>query len=219
MNDNERESLQLAMLQVEALQNRINDVRSTLATLAKMSDSTRTSNLLKIPWIGQNTAAATDDYSNNDCGPACLSMWLNWSSTEERKMITVDEVSAATGLPRGYTYTIPANLITAAAHWQLRLERVLNLSADGIKREIDHEYPVMVLVHYPSLPIRFDPAYKKSHWILVIGYDETGLIYNDPYWPDKRGEGIHLEYSAFAQAMRDVYLDSNTASQGLRLAQ
>src|SRR5512137_381926 len=135
MNDNERESLQLAMLQVEAAQNRINDLRSTLAELAKMSDGDKASNLLKIPWIGQNTARPDDDYSNSDCGPACLAMWLNWLD----HVVTVDDVSASTGIPRGYSYTIPANIITAAGHWSLKLERVLNLSSDAIKFEIDHD--------------------------------------------------------------------------------
>jgi hypothetical protein len=215
VNENEREYLQLAMLQVETLANRINDLRSTLAEL-KMSDGTKTSRLLAIPWIGQNTASTDDDYSNSDCGPACLAMWLTWHDQDH--IITVDDVSAATGLPLGYKYTIPANLITAAAHWQLKLERVLNFSFDMIRGEINRGSPALVLVHYPDLVKRFDVKYKASHWILVIGYDETGLIYNDPYWPDNRGAAIHIEYAAFALAMRDVALDGNTANQGLRQA-
>ena len=215
MNENERESLQLAMLQVETLANRLNDLRSTLAELAKMSDGTKTSNFLAIPWIGQNTARTDDDYSNSDCGPACVAMWINWL---KHVIVSVDDVSAATGLQHGYQYTVPMNLITAAAHWQLNLERVLNFSFDMIRGEINRGSPALVLVHYPDLIARFDAKYKMSHWILVIGYDETGLIYNDPYWPDNRGAAIHLEYEQFLQAMRDVSLDGNTANQGVRVA-
>ena len=45
--------------------------------------------LLAIPWVGQNTVRADDDYSKSDCGPASLAMWLH----SRGKNVFVDLVS------------------------------------------------------------------------------------------------------------------------------
>src|SRR5512136_647111 len=92
-------------------------------------------NMHRIPiaWMGQNTSATTDDYSNSDCGPACVAMWLNWLG----HTVTVDDVSAATGLTRGYKYTLPTHLITAASHWSVVLARAITFTPSAIKAEID----------------------------------------------------------------------------------
>lgn len=210
MNSDERESLQLALLKLETMQNQLSGLRDILLSLAKDANhSTR----LTIPWIGQNTARTDDDFTNNDCGPAVLTMWLNWLG----HVVTVDDVSAATGLSRNYKSTTYAHLIKAAAAYGLTLERVTSLTLDAIRFEIDHESPMIVLVHYPSLAVRFDANYKSGHWLLVTGYDDFGFFYNDSYWPDARGESIYLESAAFEQAMMDCIIDGNTPNQGIRL--
>jgi uncharacterized protein YvpB len=167
---------------------------------------------LSVPWIGQNVKDCnTDDFSNSDCGCAAVAMWLRYL----KRVVTVDEVSVATGQPRGFTYTLPAHLVTAAARYDLKITRALNLTFDKIKEQIDNANPLIVLVHYASLPKRYDQNFKAGHWIVVTGYTDDAVIYNDPLWQDAQGENVTLAWAEFDKAMADCTLDGNTARQGL----
>src|SRR3989304_1750141 len=85
--------------------------------------------MLDVPWLPQNgLQVMTDDYSNSDCGTACLGMALR----SRGKMVTVDEVSKETGLPAGFKYTVPADLIKAAAKFDLPLGRFVGGAPDAI---------------------------------------------------------------------------------------
>lgn len=170
--------------------------------------------LLAVPWIGQNVpSVTTDDYSNSDCGPACVAMWLNYLRASVP--VTVDDVSKATGLPVGYKYTIPGNLITAAAKWNLKLDRVINLSPAAIRAQIDAGNPSIILVHYGSLEKRWDANFTGGHYVIVVGYTDDTVIYNDPYWPTDAGHNLEMRWPLFIQAMQDCTKDSNTPNQGV----
>lgn len=162
-----------------------------------------------VAWMSQLGPDAA--YSNSDCGPACLAMWLR----SRAKAVTVDQVSQATGLPRGYRYTLPGNLITAAHAFGLELARNTALTVDRLQKEIDAGRPVLCLVHYASLFKRYDQNFKAGHWVLVIGYTEQSIIYHDPYWPDAAGAGVAIPIAQFEIAMQDCTIDGNTPNQGL----
>jgi len=169
---------------------------------------------LDVPWIGQNVAECnTDDYSNSDCGPASLAMWIGYLG----RVVTVDQVSVATGLPRGFTYTLPAHLITAAGNFGLNLKRVIGLTHDMIKAEIDKRNPLIVLVHYGSLPKRSSATFTAGHWLMLTGYTVDGfVIYNDPLWQDAGGgKSLKMSLAQLDQAMADCAKDGNTINQGL----
>ncbi len=168
---------------------------------------------IDVPWIGQNTNRPDDDWSNSDCGPTCVAMWLR----SRGEAANVDDVSRATGLAKGYLYTLPAHLITAAGHYGLRLQRVVHFKISDIKSQIDGGMPVLALVHYASLEKRFSERFKAGHWILVIGYTDNGMmLYHDPYWPDESGgREIVISEAALARAMQDCAKDGNTPEQGL----
>lgn len=168
---------------------------------------------LDVPWIGQNTSLVTDDFSNNDCGPACVAMWLAFIG----KPHTVDDISAATGLTRNYSYTLPGNLILAASKFGLALEQAFNFDLVSVKMELLNGLPCIALVHYGSLVSRYDQRYQAGHWLLITGYDDQFVYYHDPYWPDNRGANISIAHDQFIKAQADCYLDKNTAYQGLRL--
>lgn len=172
--------------------------------------------LLAVPWMSQLGPDAA--YSNSDCGPACVAMLLRSLG----KSPTVDQVSASTGLPRGYKYTKPANLIAAAAAYGVNLERRLNMTIEALRESIERGKPVIVLVHYPSLPdkVRFDPKFNAGHWVLVVGVvDDGGVLYHDPYWPDTRGQAVRVSRADFERVMWDCSLDGNTPDQALVLEQ
>lgn len=165
--------------------------------------------LLSVPWLSQLGPDAA--YSNSDCGPADVAMWLRLVG----KIVSVDDVSKATGLSAGYHYTIPAQLIAAAGHYGLSLMRIVSATIDQLHAEIDAGRPIIVLVHYASLPARYDANFTAGHWLLVIGYTDTEIIYHDPYWPDTRGQAIHCPIARFEHAMRDCGIDGNSPNQAL----
>ena len=170
--------------------------------------------MLDVPWLPQNgLQVTTDDYSNSDCGTACLAMVIR----SRGRLVTVDEVSKATGLPAGFKYTVPADLIKAAAKFELPLVRFVGGSLQDIEAEIRGGRPVVVLVHYPSLEKKFDANFRSGHWILVVGETPDAIICHDPYWPDSRGAFIAMPRAAFEKAWSDTTVDSNQPRQGLRL--
>lgn len=171
--------------------------------------------IIDIPWASQLGKDAA--YSNSDCGPACVTMWLRWLG----KAVTVDQVSKATGLPQGYKYTMPANLMLAAKAHGLNIGRAFNITLASLRAAIDAGAPAIVLVHYASLPEskRFDPKFTSGHWVLVVGHtiDAGDVIYHDPYWPDTRGQMVRVTAAEFERAMRDCGIDGNTPNQALML--
>ena len=168
--------------------------------------------LLPIGWAGQNTPRPDDDYSNSDCGPACVAMWLRYRGI----MVSVDDVSRATGKPRGYAYTVFADLDRAANQYGLDLVHQLGtLTLQMIRSEIDAQRPVIALVHYPSLPDKFSSTYALSHWILLMGYDADVFFYHDPYWLDSvSGAALPITAVQLVTALQNVKLNGNTAMQG-----
>jgi uncharacterized protein YvpB len=168
--------------------------------------------LLKVPWVGQNTIRTDDDYSNSDCGAACVAMWLRFRGVE----VSVDAVSVATGRQANYPYTTFADLDKAANKYGLDLVHQFGtLTPLLIKDEINAGRPVIALAHYPSLPERYDPNYKASHWVILMGYDEETFFYNDPYWRNAiDGEAIPITGAQLVNALHNVTLNGNTAMQG-----
>lgn len=165
---------------------------------------------LSVQWVGQNTSLQTDDYSNSDCGAACVAMLAGCS---------VDEVSVATGKPHDYASLSFIELIVAAEKFNLRLQHV-PLALPEICSEIDRDRPVIVLVNYQNLPAvsRYDARYNGGHYLLIVGYDETYIIYHDPYQPDaERGAYKQLTRGEFLTAYTTVAPGNQYASHALRI--
>ena len=144
---------------VETILSSAASLRPVLARL--QADSAPIVHRLEVPWMSQLGPDAA--YSNDDCGPACVAMWLRYLNI----LKTVDDVSRATGLSAGYKYTIPGQLITAAAAFGLKLQRLVNLKVEDLEARIDAGQPSIMLVHYGSLVVRYDPNFKAGHFVLL----------------------------------------------------
>lgn len=165
---------------------------------------------LTVQWIGQNTARVDDDYTNNDCGAACVAMLIGAS---------VDEVSKATGKQPGYKYLSFDDLIAAAAKFGLHLQHA-SLAVAEVCAEIDRNHPVIVLVNYQSIPAsnRYDARYNGGHYLLIVGYNDVGIVYHDPYWPDaERGAYRVMTRDEFLKAYTTVAPGNQYASHALRI--
>jgi ABC-type bacteriocin/lantibiotic exporter with double-glycine peptidase domain len=197
----------------KAIQQAIDNLEAAMELLNDPDPVPASDHILPVPWVGQNVQGVnTDDFSNSDCGPACVAMLLRMRGQSP----TVDDVSKATGLSAGYTYTLPEHLITAAAKFGVKLQRVFNLDSAVIQAIIDRGVPVIVLVHYGSLAQRYDQKFKAGHWIVISGYNHDEAIYNDPLWQEPAaGRGVRLDWADFMQALADCRLDGNRQFQGL----
>jgi len=172
---------------------------------------------LSVPWVGQNTSRTDDDYSLSDCGAACLAMVIN--SYRAGNGLSVDDVSRATGRPRGYTSLSFQELISAAAHYSIALEHV-SYTLENICADIDAGKPVIVLVNYKSLPTynRYSGDYNGGHYIVVTGYDAECMLYHDPYWPEEtRGAYRAMTRADFERAYTTIAPGNTRAPHALRV--
>lgn len=168
------------------------------------------SHRLTMQWIGQNTARTDDDYTLSDCGAAVVAMLVRRS---------VDDISIATGKPRDYKSLTFDELIKVAAMFGLRLQHA-SLTLAEICAEIDRGHAVIVLVNYMNLPAanRYDARYNGGHYLLVIGYNDVGIFYHDPYWPDEpRGAYRLMTRDEFLKAYTTTAPGNQYASHALRI--
>lgn len=165
---------------------------------------------LSVQWVGQNTSRADDDYTNSDCGAAVVAMLIKRS---------VDDVSMATDKPRDYKFLSFDDLIKAAAKFGIHLQHA-SLTLSEICLEIDRDHAVIVLVNYQSMPAssRWDARYNGGHYLLVVGYNDVGIFYHDPYWPDEiRGAYKSMTRGEFLTAYTTVAPGNQYASHALRI--
>lgn len=169
--------------------------------------------LLPVPWVGQNVGQ-DDDLSSSDCGPACCAMVLRYLGQN----VTVNQASKAANKLKGYKGTAYWDLTRILLNWKVAAGRVVPVTIDTLRREIDAGKPVILLVHYGSLPTRSDLNFTGGHWIVVVGRGPGGLYYHDPYWRDDRGARILISDTDLERAMDDCKLDENKPRQGIFLA-
>jgi hypothetical protein len=175
--------------------------------------------LTAVPWLSQLGKDAA--FAPGDCGPACVAMWVRYYGDDEP---TVDDVSKTTGLPRGYNYTMPAHIMNSMRHYGFETYWRRNLSLTALRDELDAQHPTICLVEYDRLPygVRYDKAYDRGHWLLVLGYyedDEIGdaIVYHDPYYYDSAGAFIAISADAFDVAWSANHQSGNSDRQAIRI--
>jgi uncharacterized protein YvpB len=68
-----------------------------------------------------------------------------------------------------------------------------------VRAQLDAGHPVIAEVWYRGLPGRWNSTYNGDHYVVLVGYDEDGLTYNDPV--DRSG-GRRIGWQAFHRAWR-----------------
>ena len=149
-------------------------------------------NPLNVPWFDQ--LSMDDGQGWRDCFSASSAMLAAFWGREPNE----DDYNA---LRQKYGDSTSAEAqLGALRHLGLQAEFRTDGSLDSLKAEIDAGRPVAVgWLHHgpPSAPS------GGGHWTVVIGYDETGVIMNDPYgscdlvnggYPENHN-GAHQHYS------------------------
>jgi uncharacterized protein YvpB len=189
----------------------IKDGAITFTPVADNPPSAQT--LINVPYLSQLSATAS--YAPGDCGAACLAMLINWQG---KQIVTVDDVSKATGQPLGYKALSFDAMIHAVAKFGLTLKHTYGFLADDIDIEIQMGKPLIALVNYQSIPpaLRREALYNAGHWIVVVGSDLTGITYHDPDWPDAiGGANKRMATPDFIKAFQTVAPGNALASHAL----
>jgi hypothetical protein len=127
-------------------------------------------NPLNVPWFDQ--LAMDDGQGWRDCFSASSAMLAAYWGKEPNE----DDYNALRG-HYGDSTSAEAQL-AALRHLGLKAEFRTDGTLQTLKREIDASRPVAVgWLHHgpPSAPS------GGGHWTVVIGYDDSGVIMNDPY--------------------------------------
>ncbi len=150
--------------------------------------------ILNVPYLSQLAPSA--NFAPGDCGPSDVAMLLSFHGVT----LTVNDVSQATGQPKGFTSLSIFDLSDVAAKFGLTLRREVNFSIAELRQQIDTGKPCIVLVNYPLLPHRFDPNHTRAHFLVVVGHTNDGLIYHDPFFRDDDGKAIEIIDADFDRA-------------------
>lgn len=142
-------------------------------------------NYIWIPWRSQYDSSP---YASSNCGPASLGMAMSyygewWSTASIRR--STNERSGVVGFDDGTDWP---SLAYAA---ETRGFTVVGLydsagsyrewTIDDLVKETDQEHPVLLLVHFRSLPGHDDSTYYGDHYIVFLGLMADGrVVYHDP---------------------------------------
>jgi GH24 family phage-related lysozyme (muramidase) len=143
---------------------------AAVASPASTAAGGTTNNPLNVPWFDQ--LAMNDGQGWRDCFSASSAMLAAYWGKEPNE----DDYNA---LRESYGDSTSAEAqLAALRHLGLRAEFRTDGTIQTLKNEIDAGRPVAVgWLHHgpPSAPS------GGGHWTVVIGYDDSGVIMNDPY--------------------------------------
>jgi ABC-type bacteriocin/lantibiotic exporter with double-glycine peptidase domain len=180
------------------------EIERSMATLRRIADEIEAIDGHERPVPYRSQWEEDAQAQTGDCGSACLAMLIEWRSGSR---VNIDHLSYEAGMRKpGKNYTLPADLINAAAFHGLHLEQRTNPTLHDVK------LPAIVLVHYGGMP-RMDTNYTKGHWVVVTKITDAAVTYHDPDWKGSRmfeGKDRTLPRAQFIQAMADNKADGNT---------
>jgi uncharacterized protein YgiM (DUF1202 family) len=160
--------------------------------------------ILADPEISQWTDTA--DAFRTDCLPASIGMVLAFY--HRLGNLTVNDLSAETTLAQSDTGLPSAAGVKLAARHGLTMKLNYGTTLAQIRAEIDALRPVIALVAYRFITGRLDtndnnPA-TDGHFFVILGYDDTHVVVNDPdYWNPyiERGHNVLIPVKDIESAL------------------
>lgn len=171
---------------------------------------------LNVPWLSQLSPQA--GYAPGDCSMACVAMILK----SYGQIVTVDEVSRASGLLPGFTLAAWWDAVRVAANWHVVLYHGQDLSIDDLTAELRAGRPAIAILNYQSMPshLRYSANYNAGHFVVVVGSTSDHILIHDPFWPASqadRGAFVQLARVDFAAAWAALAPGNKLSRQALRI--
>lgn len=133
---------------------------------------------------------------DHTCGAACLLSIIAFYGAGEP---SEDEIAVAMGMTeRG---SDPAHLLAAAAHYGLRHQEYRPMSDHQLRACLDRRRPVVIMLQAWGDRASYVDHWTDGHWVVAIGYDRTGVYFEDPSIECMRG---YLPYADLAERWHDV---------------
>jgi hypothetical protein len=146
--------------------------------------------LLDVPYHSQEDGDAR--WAGADCGPACVRMLIGWNAVRQGQSnpnLTLDEVSKATGMGRR-RFSFPSQLVIVGENYGLKLAYRKDAKFPAVLAELDAGRPVISLIRYANLTGRQNQRFRGGHFVVVVGYNDSEIVLNDPdWWGSRRSEG------------------------------
>lgn len=158
---------------------------------------------LIIPYVSQLVPKTETDFAQGDCGPACLTALVR---AKTGRHIAVDEVSRLVRPSGNFFATSVSELSNAAPKFGVTLKIASRLTKAQLEAQLNARHSVILLIYYPALPraLKYDPRYSYNHFITVHGMDGDLFYYDDPFWPDNRGENQAIAKDSLMYAANRV---------------
>lgn len=197
-----------------------NDKRSYYATVGdwgnvKWTDGTDSTYIIPIAHLSQN--GSTANQRTNDCGAAAVAMVVRGLTD---KNPTVDDVAIKYQSPAN-TYMNFTQVDAALNGYGVDGTDKRPFYTQGIEAAIRDGLPVIALVKYPSLPVKFS-TFQGCHFIVIYGLGIGVFLYRDPLQPE--GDSLEASLSLgitpeeLTRAMYDVQIDGNLPAHGMTCA-
>jgi len=143
--------------------------------------------ILDVPYKSQWDAEG--NLTNNDCGPACVSMVLNYYGENT----TINEVFKRTGAGQGLINISQLQKAISSYGYESYFE--IGKTWDDCRNLLNQNTPPILLIHYGPLSSRQDKNYSGGHFIVLTGEDNDCWICNDPdFWGQYRQDGGQHRY-------------------------
>lgn len=143
---------------------------------------------INVPYASQWDISA--NLSKDDCGPACISMILNYYGENTN----INDVFTKTGAKKDSLISI-AQMQTAIKSWGYESTYEIGKTWDDCRKLLNENTPVILLIHYGPLSSRQDKNYSGGHFIVLTGEDNDCWLVNDPdFWNGYRVDGEQHRY-------------------------
>jgi len=130
--------------------------------------------IVNFPSVRQSTK-----YS---CGAAAAQSILGYYGIDKRE----DELMKELGTDKDGTDIAP--LVDLFKRNKLRTDDMVNLSVDDIKKYIKRKVPVIMSIQaWGKKHAKYRGSLKDGHYVVAIGYDKDGIIFQDPSILGARG--------------------------------
>jgi uncharacterized protein len=111
-----------------------------------------------------------------DCGSTALQAVLTYYGKEEHggKLIKLIKTSKRRG-------TKLLKILEALKKYDLKFDSK-TMTIEELKNYIDQKIPIIILIQaWRIKDIPYTNNYDNGHWVIVIGYDEEKIYFEDPY--------------------------------------
>jgi len=153
----------------------------------------------------------TTQLEDYNCGPAALLAICAYYDVGPEH-----EADAQADMKSGESGSDPEHIIRAAERYGLTCEPWRAMTNAQLTACLDQRHPVMVMLQAWGEPRPPGYAgYSDGHWIVAIGYDDSGVYFEDPSIYRRRG---FLTYDELSKRWHDLEGDDNHPTERYGLA-